>query len=44
MHFVVGDTIGLLVAAIVVALAARRLKLPYTVGLVVAGVGLVILR
>jgi CPA1 family monovalent cation:H+ antiporter len=44
MHFVVGDTIGLLVAAIVVALAARRLKLPYTVGLVVAGVGLALLH
>ncbi len=44
MHFVVGDMIGLLVAAIIVALAARRLKLPYTVGLVVAGVGLALLH
>lgn len=32
--------IGLLVAAIFVALAARRLRLPYTVGLVLAGVAL----
>ncbi len=30
--------IGLLIAAIFVALAARRLQLPYTVGLVVAGI------
>jgi CPA1 family monovalent cation:H+ antiporter len=30
----------LLLAAITVALAARRLRLPYTVGLVVAGIGL----
>jgi CPA1 family monovalent cation:H+ antiporter len=32
--------IGLLIAAIFVALAARRLRLPYTVGLVLAGVAL----
>jgi CPA1 family monovalent cation:H+ antiporter len=32
--------IGLLIAAIFVALAARRLHLPYTVGLVLAGVAL----
>jgi len=32
--------VGLLIAAVVVALAARRLHLPYTVGLVLAGAGL----
>lgn len=32
--------IGLLVIAILVAIAARRLRLPYTVGLVVTGIGL----
>jgi CPA1 family monovalent cation:H+ antiporter len=32
--------LGLFVAAVLVALAARRLRLPYTVGLVVAGVGM----
>jgi CPA1 family monovalent cation:H+ antiporter len=36
--------VGLLVAAILVALAARRLKLPYTVGLVAAGSALALLR
>jgi monovalent cation:H+ antiporter, CPA1 family len=36
--------IGLLIAAIFVALAARRLRLPYTVGLVMAGVGLTMAR
>jgi CPA1 family monovalent cation:H+ antiporter len=44
MHFAVHDLVGLLVAAIIVALVARRLKLPYTVGLVVAGVGLALLN
>jgi monovalent cation:H+ antiporter, CPA1 family len=34
--------IGLLVVAILVALIARRLKLPYTVGLVLTGIGLAI--
>ena len=38
------NTVGLLVAAIGVALIARRLALPYTVGLVAAGVGLALLR
>jgi CPA1 family monovalent cation:H+ antiporter len=32
------NTVGLLIAAIVVALIARRLRLPYTVGLVVTGI------
>jgi CPA1 family monovalent cation:H+ antiporter len=36
--------VGLLIAAIIVALAARRLRLPYTVGLVIAGVGLAMAR
>ena len=44
MHLAVSDTIGLLVAAIIVALIARRLKLPYTVGLVIAGVALAVLH
>jgi CPA1 family monovalent cation:H+ antiporter len=35
-------TVELLIVAIVVAIIARRLSLPYTVGLVVAGVGLAI--
>ncbi len=37
-------SVGLLVAAIVVALIARRLALPYTVGLVIAGIGLAVAR
>lgn len=44
MELVITDTIGLLVVAIAVALAARRLRLPYTVGLVVAGIGLTLAR
>jgi monovalent cation:H+ antiporter, CPA1 family len=42
MDLLIGKTIGLLVVAIVVAIAARRLRLPYTVGLVVAGMSLAI--
>ena len=38
------DIVGLLIAAIAVALLAQRLRLPYTVGLVVAGVGLALSR
>jgi CPA1 family monovalent cation:H+ antiporter len=37
---IVTNTIDLLIAAIVVALIARRLTLPYTVGLVIAGIAL----
>jgi len=37
-------TVVLLVVAIFVALIARRLRLPYTVGLVVAGIGLALAR
>lgn len=38
------DTVSLLVAAIIVALIARRLKFPYTVGLVVTGIALALTR
>ena len=38
------NIIGLLIAAIAVAMIARRLRLPYTVGLVVAGLILARLR
>ena len=40
MDFVIAQTIGLLVVAILVAIAARRLRLPYAVGLVIAGMAL----
>lgn len=41
---VVGYSIALLIVAILVGLIARRFKLPYSVGLVVAGVGLALLH
>jgi monovalent cation:H+ antiporter, CPA1 family len=44
MDLALGHTIGLLGVAILVALLARRLSLPYTVGLVVTGVGLAVAR
>jgi CPA1 family monovalent cation:H+ antiporter len=44
MDFIVNNTIALLVAAVAVALVARRLALPYTVGLVIAGIGLALTR
>ncbi len=44
MDVVVNNTIALLVAAIAVALIARRLALPYTVGLVIAGIALALAR
>jgi len=44
MDHLLASTIGLLVAAIVVAQIARRLALPYTVGLVIAGIVLAALR
>ncbi len=44
MNITLEDLISLLVAAIIVALIARRLKLPYTVGLVVTGIVLALLR
>jgi CPA1 family monovalent cation:H+ antiporter len=37
MNLVISRTLGLLVVAILVAIIARRLRLPYTVGLVFAG-------
>jgi CPA1 family monovalent cation:H+ antiporter len=40
MDAILTRTIGLLVVAILVAIIARRLRLPYTVGLVVTGAGL----
>jgi CPA1 family monovalent cation:H+ antiporter len=44
MTAILTNTIGLLVAAIVVALIARRLRLPYTVGLVAAGIAIALTR
>ena len=44
MNIIITNTVGLLVAAIVVALIARRLRLPYTVGLVVAGIVLALAK
>jgi CPA1 family monovalent cation:H+ antiporter len=44
MDTVITGTTSLLAAAIVVALVARRLKLPYTVGLVFAGMALALLH
>jgi CPA1 family monovalent cation:H+ antiporter len=43
MYDIYHRILGLFVAAILVALVARRLKLPYTVGLVAAGVALSLL-
>lgn len=40
MNLILASTVGLLVVAIVVALLARRLALPYTVGLVATGIAL----
>jgi CPA1 family monovalent cation:H+ antiporter len=42
MDSLISTTIGLLVVAIFVALVAHRLRLPYTVGLVVTGIALAI--
>jgi CPA1 family monovalent cation:H+ antiporter len=44
MNFALGSTIELLGVAMLVAIVARRLRLPYTVGLVVAGIGLAFAR
>ena len=40
MDTTLGHTIGYLGIAILVAIIARRIHLPYTVGLVVAGIGM----
>lgn len=44
MDIVIGQTLALMVIAIFVAIVARRLSLPYTVGLVLAGVALAVSR
>jgi CPA1 family monovalent cation:H+ antiporter len=44
MDVLIAGTLGLLIVAILVAILARRLALPYTVGLVVAGAGLALSR
>ena len=44
MDVVVTTTISLLLIATIVALIVRRLAFPYTVGLVVTGIGLVMMR
>ena len=44
MDEVFGHTIWLLVIAIFVAIVARRIRLPYTVGLVAAGIGITLAR
>lgn len=40
MNVILASMVGLLVVAIMVALVARRLAMPYTVGLVATGIGL----
>ena len=44
MNEILASLVALLVVAVLVALAARRLKLPYTVGLVATGTLLAWLR
>jgi Na+:H+ antiporter len=44
MDLILSHTVGLLVVAIFVAIIARRVQLPYTVGLVVTGIGLALVR
>ena len=44
MDIILTRTIGLLGVAILVAIIARRLRLPYTVGLVITGIGLAVAR
>lgn len=44
MDILLARTIGLLVVAILVAIAARRLRLPYAVGLVITGMTLAVSR
>ncbi|MGA7383152.1 MAG: cation:proton antiporter [Methylocella sp.] len=39
MDIILSHTVGLLVMAILIAIIVRRIHLPYTVGLVVAGIG-----
>jgi CPA1 family monovalent cation:H+ antiporter len=44
MDIILTRTIGLLGVAILVAIIARRLRLPYTVGLVITGIALAVAR
>jgi CPA1 family monovalent cation:H+ antiporter len=44
MDLILSHTVALLVVAIFVAIVARRLRLPYTVGLVITGIGLALVR
>lgn len=44
MEVTIDNTIALLGASVAVALIARRLALPYTVGLVLAGVGMALMK
>ena len=44
MDLILSHTVDLLVAAIFVAIIARRVHLPYTVGLVVMGIALALVR
>ena len=43
MNMLIGRLVELLIVAVIVAIAARRLHLPYTAGLVLAGLGVAIL-
>ena len=40
MDIILSHTVGLLIIAILIAIIVRRIHLPYTVGLVVAGIGI----
>lgn len=44
MALILSHTVALLVVAIFVAIVARRVRLPYTVGLVLTGIGLALAR
>jgi CPA1 family monovalent cation:H+ antiporter len=44
MEIIAGKAVSLMVVAIIVALIARRLALPYTVGLVIAGIAIALTR
>jgi CPA1 family monovalent cation:H+ antiporter len=44
MEMLLSHTVGLLAVAILVAMIARRVRLPYTVGLVITGIGLALTR
>jgi Na+:H+ antiporter len=44
VDLILSHTVALLVVAIFVAIVARRVRLPYTVGLVITGIGLAMAR